>query len=95
MNEGKPADANPKHYESIVKEPDVKFSAALSMAHTIKDSVKTRQIAILAAAGVNATSLKAVKKQLTKAGAVVEIIAPRQEHCFRCRCSACIKGDLF
>jgi len=78
VNEGKPADGNPKHYESIVREPDVKFSAALSMAHTSKDSVKTRQIAILAADGVNATSLNTVKDQLTAAGAMVEIIAPRQ-----------------
>lgn len=78
VNEGKPADGNPKHYESIVREPDVKFSAALSMAHTIKDSVKTRQIAILAGDGVNATSLNTVKDQLIAAGAMVEIIAPRQ-----------------
>lgn len=78
VNEGKPADGNPKHYESIVREPDVKFSAALSMAHTIKDSILTRQIAVLAADGVSATTLNTVKKALTAAGAVVEIIAPRQ-----------------
>jgi catalase len=78
VNEGKPADGNPKHYESIVREPDVKFSAALSMAHTIKDTIQTRQIAILASDGVSATTLNTVKKQLLKNGAIVEIIAPRQ-----------------
>ncbi|OMP76464.1 MULTISPECIES: catalase [unclassified Chitinophaga] len=78
VNEGKPADGNPKHYASIIREPDVKFSAALSMAHTIKDSILTRQIAVLVADGVSATSLNTVKNKLMAAGAVVEIIAPRQ-----------------
>ncbi|RFM32623.1 catalase [Chitinophaga silvisoli] len=78
VNEGRPADGNPKHYESIVREPDVKFSAALSMANTIKDNILTRQIAVLASNGVSATSLNTVKKQLSGAGAIVEVIAPRQ-----------------
>jgi catalase len=78
VNEGKPADGNPKHYESIVREPDVKFSAALSMANTIKDNILTRQIAVLASDGVSGNTLNIVKKQLSGAGAVVEVIAPRQ-----------------
>lgn len=78
INEGVPADGNPKHYEPIVREPEVKFSAALSMAQTIKDSIKTRQIAILASDGVSAASVQGMKAALTAAGAVVEIIAPRQ-----------------
>jgi catalase len=78
VNEGIPADGNPKHYEPIVREPEVKYSEALSMAHTLKDSIKTRQIAILASDGVSAASVQAMKDALTAEGAVVEIIAPRQ-----------------
>jgi catalase len=53
-------------------------SEALSMANTIKDSIKSRKIAILAADGVDAKSLTFVKAALEAEGAVVEVIAPRQ-----------------
>ena len=41
----------------IVKEGSLAKSAALSMANTRKDSIRTRKIAILAADGVNEESL--------------------------------------
>jgi catalase len=55
----------------------IEFSSVLSMSNTIKDSIKTRKIAILAAEGVNEISLNAVKDALVNEGAVVDIIAPR------------------
>jgi len=78
MNQGVPADAEPGSYEPVVREGIVKMSAALSMAGTVKDTIRTRQIAILAADGVNEKSLDTVKKALIQEGAAVEIIAPRQ-----------------
>lgn len=47
------------------------------MVNTVKDIIKTRKIAILAADGVDELSLTTVKDALTAAGEVVEIVAPR------------------
>jgi len=46
------------------------------MAGTPKDTIKTRQIAILAADGVDAAALKDMKAALTTAGAQCKLIAP-------------------
>lgn len=70
------ADANPKDYQSFPKKQAIQKSAALSMANTIED-IKTRQVAIFAADGVNGASLKKAKDALEKAGATVKIIAPK------------------
>ena len=78
MNRSIPADADPADYDPVVKEPVVATSPALSMATSPKDSIKTRKIAFLAADGVDGKSLNTVKTALEKAGAVVEVIAPRQ-----------------
>jgi catalase len=80
VNEGVPADGDPVHYASVIKEPSLATSPALSMANTRKDNIRTRQVAILAADGVSAASLNAVKDALVMAGAAVEIIAPRQNY---------------
>jgi catalase len=77
VNESVPADANPKSYQPVIVKSSLEKSAALSMANTIKDSVATRKIAILAADGVKENAVKIVKKELEKNGAVAEIIAPR------------------
>nr|WP_229209130.1 catalase [Dyadobacter sediminis] len=78
INHSFPADADPNDYQPVMTEGKLTTSAALSMANTPKDSIKTRKIAFLAADGVNEKSLNAVKSALTDAGAVVEIIAPHQ-----------------
>lgn len=78
MNRSVPADGDPADYDPVVKEPVVAVSPALSMATSPKDSIKTRKIAFLAADGVDGKSLNTVKIALEKAGAVVEVIAPRQ-----------------
>ena len=46
-------------------------SPALSMANTVKNTIKTRKIAILAGDGVDEASLNAMKKALTNEGAIV------------------------
>jgi catalase len=77
INQSIPADGNPADYQPIEVDSKLKVSEALSMANTIKDNIKTRKIAIIAADGVNDKSLNDVKKALMAAGATVEIIAPK------------------
>jgi catalase len=78
MNQGIPADGNPDDFQPDIKEPSIAQSAALSMANTIKNTIQTRQVAILAADGVDGTSLNTIKEALVAAGAAAEVIAPRQ-----------------
>jgi catalase len=76
LNHSIPADGNPKKYQPIEVKQRIDKSDALSMAHTIKNTIKTRQIAILAANGVDDASLTALKTALEAEGAQVKIIAP-------------------
>ncbi len=67
MNMGFPADANPDDYQPIPKkDTQIKKSAALSMANTVKDTIKTRQIAFLVADGFDANDVKTMKNALEK-----------------------------
>ncbi|MCE6992665.1 catalase [Dyadobacter sp. CY323] len=77
VNHSIPADGDPADYDSFTFETAITSSEALSMANTVKDSIKTRKIAFLAADGVDEKSLTTVKDALEAAGAVVEVIAPR------------------
>jgi hypothetical protein len=43
----------------------------------IKDTAKTRKVAILAADGVDAAAIDAMKKALAAAGALAKVVAPR------------------
>ena len=72
-----PADADPLSYQPVKKEGSLTESPALSMANTIKDSIRTRKIAILAADGVMEAELTNVKNLLLAQGAMVDVIAPR------------------
>ncbi|MEJ1238099.1 catalase [Chryseolinea sp. T2] len=76
LNHSVPADADPRSYESIQYEMSLKTSAALSMANTIKGSISSRKIAVLAADGVNGNSLSALRQAIRKAGGSTVIIAP-------------------
>ena len=51
-------------------------SPALSMANTVKNTIRTRKIAFLTADGVDESDLNAMKKALTNEGAMVKILAP-------------------
>lgn len=76
MNMSIPADGDPKKFQPVKTHTGVTESAALSMANTVKNSIVTRQIAILAADGVDELSLSAMKAALEKAGAITKVIAP-------------------
>ena len=76
MNRSYGADADPKKYQPIKKKQAIERSEALSMANTIKDSIKTRQIAILTANGIDEKAVTKMKQALESEGAVVKIIAP-------------------
>jgi len=80
LNQSIPADGDPAQFQPVIKEGSLKMSAALSMANTIKDNIRTRRIAVLAADGVDGTSLNTVKKTLLAEGAEVDVIAPRQNY---------------
>jgi catalase len=75
INQSFPADANPNDYQSKEFEMTLKKSEKLSMANTIKDNIKTRQIAFLIADGVNTSSVNNVAAKLKAGGAVVHLIA--------------------
>jgi catalase len=77
LNQTVPADGDPERYRPIVKEGSLAVSEALSMAFTIKDSIRTRKVAILACDGVNEASVSAVKDAIIEQGGLCEIIAPR------------------
>lgn len=77
MNHSIPADGDPEAFQPINKEGSLFRSEALSMANTVKDSIRSRLIAILAADGVEEESLTTMKDALLAAGAMVDIIAPR------------------
>ncbi len=76
-NQSIPADGDPADYQSVQKDITLHKSAALSMANTVKNTIKSRKVALLAADGVNADSLTLLKNMLNAEGAVVEVIAPR------------------
>lgn len=78
LNHSIPADGNPKNFQPIKVNASIEKSEALSMANTVKDTIQTRVVAILASDGVNGTSLNAIRKALEAAGASAELIAPRQ-----------------
>ncbi len=77
LNKSVPADADAKDYASIQFESSLVKSDPLSMVNTIKNSIKTRKIAILAADGVDEKSVHSMKTALLNEGATVHIIAPK------------------
>ncbi|MBA3582012.1 MAG: catalase [Gammaproteobacteria bacterium] len=76
LNRSIPADGNPKDYQPKAINKAITPSPALSMAKQALDNIHTRKIAILAANGVNETTLLTMQKALSAAGAQTKIIAP-------------------
>ncbi|MBC9932327.1 catalase [Chitinophaga qingshengii] len=76
INRSIPADGDPAQYQPHTVKQPVEKSAALSMANTVKDTIKTRIVAFLVADGVNSTEVTGMKEALLKAGAQVQLIAP-------------------
>jgi catalase len=77
MNHSIPADGKVEDYQPTKVKSSLQRSEALSMANTIKDTIRTRKIAILAANGVDEDSLLPVKEMLEAEGAMTEIVAPK------------------
>jgi len=77
INHSIPADGNSADYQPVQVEGKLKQSAALSMKDTIKDSIESRKVAILAADGVDAGALNTVKSAILAKGGVVQVIAPK------------------
>ncbi|MDQ3198830.1 MAG: catalase [Verrucomicrobiota bacterium] len=76
VNQAVGADAG-RNTESKPMKNTYGTSPALSMMNTVKNTIETRKIAILVAAGVNGSDLSAMKDALTKEGAMVKVIGPR------------------
>jgi catalase len=77
INHHFPADRPPARFESKSGRKPVERSAALSMADTVKDTVRSRRISILVADGVDAQSLRVVRERLLAEGALPVLVAPR------------------
>lgn len=77
LNMSVPADGNVQEFQPKPVKKSIANSPALSMAGTVKDSIKTRKIAILSADGFDDADLSSMKKALTAAGAQAKVVAPR------------------
>jgi len=77
INHSIPADGDPAAFQPRRIGTPPPPSPALSMEKTVKDTIATRKIAILAADGVDMPSLKQMKDALELAGAAAKIVAPR------------------
>lgn len=77
LNQGYPADADEASYQPVMVKSSLEKSDALSMAYSLKNTIVTRKIAILAADGVNEQSLKVMQKALQSEGAMVEVISTK------------------
>ncbi|NBB23028.1 catalase [Runella sp. CRIBMP] len=77
LNHSYPADADVDSYQPMIVKSTLEKSEALSMVSTLKNSILTRKVAILAAEGVDEKALKIMKDALLAQGAVVEVIAPK------------------
>jgi catalase len=77
INHSIPGDADPDAVQPRAKRRKIVPSPALSMLNTVKDTVATRRIAILAADGVDMASVKQVKEAIERSGGAAKIVAPR------------------
>ena len=76
VNRNVGADAG-KETESQPRKNSIGKSPALSMANTVKNTIKTRTVAFLVADGVDDNDLSTMKMALTNEGALVKILGPR------------------
>lgn len=77
LNLSVPADGNIKRFQPKPVKKPVGVSPALSMANTVKNTIKSRKIAILAADGFDAAAVNEMNRALTAQGAMTKIVAPR------------------
>jgi len=77
LNHSIPADGNVKQFQPKPLDKIIENSPALSMANTVKNTIKTRKVAFLVADGFDDRDLAGMKKALTSSGAQTKIVAPR------------------
>jgi catalase len=77
MNLSVPADGDVKRFQPKPRSRSLERSSALSMENTMKETIKTRKVAILAADGVDDAALTSMKRALMAAGAQTKVVAPR------------------
>ena len=77
INQSFPADADPATYQPLIVKSTLESSGALSMANTIKNTIRSRKVAFLVADGVNDASLLGMKEALEAEDATIELIAPK------------------
>ncbi len=77
LNMSVPADGNVKQFQPKPANTSIGNSPALSMANTVKDSIKTRKVAVLTADGFDDSALSNMKQALTAAGGQAKVVAPR------------------
>jgi catalase len=75
INHSFPADGDSVRFEPTINGHPPGESPALSMANTVKDTVVTRKVAILASDGVDTASLKTMQDALVASGAQGKIVA--------------------
>jgi len=77
LNRSLPADAKPAALQPVDGKAPIDKSPALSMQDTVKDTMRTRRVAVLLADGFDSASVDPVRKALEAAGGVVKVVAPR------------------
>ncbi|MET0751786.1 MAG: catalase HPII [Pyrinomonadaceae bacterium] len=77
MNRSFGADTDPNSVQPVKVKSSVEKSEALSMANTVKNTIKTRKIAALIADGFDGAELDAMKKALKDEGAMLQTVATR------------------
>jgi catalase len=75
MNKDVGADADMQKHETNIMKSQLDTSEALSMENTVKNTIKTRQIALLAADGVDNTTFGAIRTRLEMEGATCHVIS--------------------
>jgi catalase len=77
LNMSVPADGDVEQFQPRPAKESIGHSPALSMANTVKNTIKTRKIAVLAADGVDDAEFSGVRQALTAAGGQAKVVAPR------------------
>ena len=77
LNQHIPADVDAAAFQPVVKEGSLSRSEALSMEYTVKDTIQTRKLAILACDGVDGQALLKVKETVLNAGGLCDVISAR------------------
>ncbi len=75
VNHSIPADGVVARFQPKAVNQGIEVSAPLSMADSVKNTIKTRKIAFLTADGVNREQIDQVRKRLLNEGASVDLIA--------------------